>query len=100
MASSTIRINGYLLKRLSVSKVSHFKRHPKIKQIDFEMIKLRPLRLCKISSGLYGGSHVRGQLMSSSPSCHTIYRKDSKLLKLISENTFDVNKIKFGGVEK
>ena len=38
--------------------------------------------------------------MHSSSSCHTMYRKDSKFLKLISEKTFDVNEIKFGGVEK
>ena len=34
------------------------------------------------------------------PFRHTIYRKTSKLLKLISQKTFDLNDIKFGRVVK
>ena len=37
--------------------------------------------------------------MSSSPFCHTIYRKTSKVLKLVSK-TFDLNNIKVGKVVK
>ena len=35
-----------------------------VKLIHFEILKLRLLKLCEISSGLYGDSHAGGQLIS------------------------------------
>ena len=56
------------------------------------MLKLWPLKICRIFSGLHGGSHVEGQ-----PIHHTIYRKVSKLPKLVF---LDLSAIKFGRVVK
>ena len=96
------QINGYLQKNLLVSKVPHFQMSSQsFKLIKSEMLKLQPLKRCKSSFGLYGGSDVGEPLMSSSQFCHTICRKISKLLKLISQKPSQIlNYIKFGRVVK
>ena len=62
--------------------------------IHFEMSKLWPQKLCKISLGLYGGSHVGGQ-------CHfAIQYRYRRISEGCISKTFDLNDIKFGRVVK
>ena len=66
----------------------------------FEMLNLWPLKFCKISQGLYGDSHVEGQLMSSSPFCRTMRQENRQTSEAYISKTFDLNDIKFGRVVK
>ena len=61
------------------------------KLIHFRILKSWPHKLCKISLGLYGGSHVWGQLMSSSLFCHLICTGKSPNFWSLISKTFDLN---------
>ena len=58
------------------------------------MFKLWPFKVCKISSGLYGGSHVEGQ----SPNYLNNIQENLHSSEAYVSKTFDLNDIKFGRV--